>query len=165
MVGDSLLSGTEAPICQPDREAHEVCCLPRAKVRDVTERMPQLVKSTDCYPLLLFHIGTNDTASWNVDRIKEDFKALGVKTKRFGTQVIFSSVLPAEGRGLPRNRHIIGINSWLRGWCHREGFGFCDNGTFLNDNNLLERDGTHLSRKGKGIFGNMLANLVWRALN
>ena len=40
-----------------------------------------------------------------------------------------------------------------------------DNGTFFNDYNLLERDGIHLSRKGKGIFGNRLANLVWRALN
>jgi len=84
VVGDSLLRGTEAPICRPDREAHEVCCLPGAKVRDVTETVPQLVKSTDYYPLLLFHVGTNDTTSRNVGRIKEYFKALGVKVKSFG---------------------------------------------------------------------------------
>jgi len=59
----------------------------------------------------------------------------------------------------------MGTNSWLRGWCRREGFGFYDNGTFFNDYNPLERDGTHLSTKGKGIFGSRLANLVWRALN
>ena len=47
IVGDSLLKGTEAPICQPDREAPEVCYLPGAKVQDVTKRVPQLVKSTD----------------------------------------------------------------------------------------------------------------------
>jgi len=51
VVGDSLLRGTEVPICQPDREAREVCCLLGAKVRDVAERRPQLVKSTDYYPL------------------------------------------------------------------------------------------------------------------
>jgi len=50
----------------------------------VAERVPQLVKSTDYYLLLLFHIGTNDTAGRNLNRIKEDFKALGVKAKSFG---------------------------------------------------------------------------------
>jgi len=140
-----------------------VCCLPGVKVQHVAERVPQLVKSTDCYPLLLFHLGTNDTASWNVGRIKDDFKALGVKAKNFGAQVDVSSILPIGGRGSARNRCITGINSWLCGWCHHEGFGFYDNGTFFNDYNLLERDG--MSRKGKGIFGNRLANLVWRALN
>jgi len=165
MVGDSLLRGTKAPICRPDREACEVCCLPGAKVRDVAERVLQLLKSTDCYPLLLSHIGTNNTANRNPGRIKEDFKALRVKAKSFGAQVTFSSILSAGGRGSARNRCIMSINSWLRGWCCREGFGFYDSGTFFNDYNLLERDEIHLSRKGKGIFGNRLANLVWRALN
>jgi len=144
-----------------------VCCILGAKVRDVTKRVPQLVKSTDYCPLLLFHVGTNDTAShlWNVGRIKEDFKALGMKAKSFGTQVIISSILPVGGRGSARNRHIMGINSWLHGWCCREDFAFYDNGTFFNDYNLLERDGTHLSRRGKGIFGSRLPNLLWRALN
>jgi len=59
----------------------------------------------------------------------------------------------------------MGTNSWLHGWCCREAFGFYDDGTFFHDYNLLERDGTHLSRRGKGILGNRLASLVWRALN
>jgi len=53
----------------------------------------------------------------------------------------------------------------LCAWCRYEGFGFYDNETFFSDYNLLERDGTHLSRKDKGISGNRLANLMWRALN
>ena len=162
--GDSLLRGTAAPICQPDREACEVCCLPGAKVRDVTERVPQLVKSTDYYPLLLSHVDTNDTARGNLGRIKEDFKALGMQAKSIGAQVIFS-ILPAGRMGAARNRCIMNINSWLRGWCCHEGFCFYDKGMFFNDNNLLGRDGNHLSRRGKGIFGSRLINMVWRALN
>ena len=52
-------------------------------------------------------------------------------------------------------------------WISTLGFvaGFYDNGTFFDDYNLLEKNGTHLSRRGKGIFGNRLANLVCRALN
>lgn len=38
--------------------------------------MPQFVKSTDYYPLLLFQVGTSDTASQNLGRIKEDYKDL-----------------------------------------------------------------------------------------
>lgn len=88
-MGDSLLRGTEVPICQPDRESPEVCCLPGAKVREAAERVPQLVKSTDYYPLLLFHVGTNDTASQNLGRIGEDYGALGVQVKTIAAQVIF----------------------------------------------------------------------------
>jgi len=83
----------------------------------VAERVPQLVKSTDYYLLLLFHVGTNDTASQKVGRIKEDFKALGVKAKSFDAQVIFSSILPVGGRRSARNWSIMDINSWLCGWC------------------------------------------------
>lgn len=32
VVGDSLLRGTKAPICRPDRESREVCCLPGASL-------------------------------------------------------------------------------------------------------------------------------------
>jgi len=165
VVDDSLLRGTEAPICQPDRESHEVCCLPGAKIRGMAKRVPQLVKSTDYSPLLLFHVGTNDTTSWNLGRIKKEFKALGVQVKSIGAQVIFSSILPAGRRGSARNRCIMSNNSWLFGWCCCEGFGFYHNGTFFNDYNLLGGNGTHLSRKGKGIFGSRLSSLMWRALN
>ena len=161
----TLLRGTEAPICQPDRESQEVCCLLGAKARDVAERVAQLIKSTDHYPLLFFHVGMNDTAIWNLGRIRQDYKALVVQAKSIGAQVIFSSILPVRGKGAARNRPIMQINFWLCGWCRREGFGSYDNRTFFDDYSLLGRDGIHLSRRGKGIFGSRLANLVRWALN
>lgn len=36
VIGDSLLSRTEAPICRADPLFREVCCLSGAVVRDVT---------------------------------------------------------------------------------------------------------------------------------
>lgn len=74
----TLSRDTEVPICWPDRVSWEVCCLLEARVRVVLERVPQLVKNTDYYPLLLFHVGTNDTASHNLGRIKEEYKVLGM---------------------------------------------------------------------------------------
>ncbi|KAM6036240.1 uncharacterized protein LJ206_001286 [Theristicus caerulescens] len=101
----------------------------------------------------------NDTESQNLDKIKEDFQALRVQLKNIGAQVIFSSILPVQGKGVARNRCIMHSNSWLRGWCHREGFGFYDNEAFFDDYNMLGRDGIHLSRRRKGSFSNRLANL------
>ena len=131
----------------------------------MAKRMPQLIKKTDYYVLLLFHIGMNDTESQNLGKIKEDFQALGVQVKNVGAQVIFSSILPVRGKGVSINRRIMHINSWLRGWCRHEGFGFYDSKAFFEDYNMLGRDGIHLSRRGKGIFSNRLANLVRWALN
>lgn len=44
VVDDSLLRVTEGPICWPDREWQEVGCFLGAKIQDVAERVPKLVK-------------------------------------------------------------------------------------------------------------------------
>lgn len=126
--------------------------------------MPQLFKSTDYYASLLFHVGTNDTTSQNLGRIKEDDKALEVQVRSIGVHIIFSSILLVRRKDAARNKHIMQINCWLRIWCCCEGFVFYDNGTFF-DYSLLGRDGIHLSRRGKEIFYSKLANLLRQTLN
>jgi len=42
VIGDSLLKGTEDPICRPDPSHREACCLPGARVRDVAAKLPGL---------------------------------------------------------------------------------------------------------------------------
>ncbi|KAK4805287.1 hypothetical protein QYF61_004852 [Mycteria americana] len=46
VVGDSFLKGTEGPICRTDPPLREVCCLPRACVKDVTRVLPTLETRT-----------------------------------------------------------------------------------------------------------------------
>nr|XP_048718317.1 uncharacterized protein LOC125641845 [Caretta caretta] len=165
VVGDSLLRGTESSICCPNRENREVCCLPGARIHDVTERLPRLIKPSDCYPFLLLHVGTNDTAKNDLERITVDYVALGRRIKEFEAQVVFSSILPMEGKGLGRDRRIMEVNEWLHKWCWREGFGFFDHGMVFQEGGVLGRDGLHLTKRGKSIFASRLANLVRRALN
>ncbi|KAM7138764.1 uncharacterized protein RBU57_016504 [Macrochelys suwanniensis] len=164
VVGDPLLRGTEAPICRPDISSREVCCLPGARIRDVTEALSRIIRPSDYYPMLLIHVGTNDTARCDTEQIKSDYRALGVRVKDFGAQVVFSSILPVKGRGTGRDRCIVEVNAWLRRWCRQEGFGFLNHGMLIQEG-LLGRDGVHLSRRGKTLFGHRLANLVRRALN
>ncbi|KAM7151046.1 uncharacterized protein RBU57_013820 [Macrochelys suwanniensis] len=164
VVGDSLLRGTESSICHPDWENQEVCCLPGARIRDVTERLPRLIKPSDRYPFLLLHVGTNDTAKNDLERITADYVALGRRIKEFEAQVVFSSILPVAGKGRGRDCRIVEVNEWLRRWCRREGFGFFDHGMVFQEG-VLGRDWLHLTKRGKSIFGSRLANLVRRALN
>lgn len=60
-----------------------------------------------CYSITL------DTAGWNLGRIKEDYKALGVQVESIGAQGISSSISPVRGKGTVRNRCITQINFCL----------------------------------------------------
>lgn len=93
IVSNSLLRSPAGPICPPDREARDLCCLLGAKIHDVAKRAPQLAKSMDQYLLLLFHVDANDSASQKIGRIKEDHKVLVRQVENVSTQVLFSSVL------------------------------------------------------------------------
>ena len=145
--------------------SEEVCCLPGACIKDVTERVERLVKPKDTYPFLLIHEGTNDTAHCSVEHMKRDYVALGKRVKDLGAQVVFSSVLLVNGRGLGRERKTMQINDWLCHWCHRERFGFLDHGSRYRDEALLSEDGLHLSKMGKNVFAKGLVDRVRRALN
>ncbi|XP_054680227.1 collagen alpha-1(I) chain-like [Grus americana] len=46
VVGDSLLRGTEGPVCRADPPFREVCCLTGAHVKDVTRKLPSLTAGT-----------------------------------------------------------------------------------------------------------------------
>ncbi|KAK4831654.1 hypothetical protein QYF61_018621 [Mycteria americana] len=71
------LRGTEGPICRADPPLREFCCLPGARVKDVTRVLPSLVRPSDYYPLLLFHVGGDEAATPSPRAIKRDFRALG----------------------------------------------------------------------------------------
>jgi len=98
VVGDSPLRGTEGLISWADPPLREVCCLPGARVKDIARKIPRLVRPSDYYPLLLFHVGADEVAVSSPRVIKKKFKALGRLVKESGAQVIFSSLLPVVGR-------------------------------------------------------------------
>jgi len=77
VVGDSQLRGTEGPICRADPPLREVCCFLGARVKDIARKLPRLVRPSDYYPLLLFHVGADKVAVSSPRVIKKEFKALG----------------------------------------------------------------------------------------
>ena len=117
-MGDSLLLGVEAP----DLLSRRVCCLPGAWIRHVMEKLPKLVHESNYYPLLLFHVGANDTKG-KLEIIKQDFRALGMVVKGREAQVIFSAIIPVGGKDGSRRRLMFQVNDWLCHWYWQQGFG------------------------------------------
>jgi len=74
--GDSLLNGTEGPVCQPDPFHREVCCLPGTRVSDVARKLPGLVRPSDYYLLLVMQVGDDEIMERSPKAIKRDFRAL-----------------------------------------------------------------------------------------
>ena len=150
----------------PDRPSlREVCCLPGAQVKDITRKLPSLVRSSDYYQLLLFHMGGDEATTSSPRASRRDFRALGQLVRESGAQVIFSSVLPIAGSDIGRNRRSQTIYTLLSGWCHSHNFGFFDNGMIYTAPGLLALDWIHLSQRGKTVFAHELARLIDRALN
>ncbi|XP_059573298.1 uncharacterized protein LOC132244815 [Alligator mississippiensis] len=165
IIGDSILRGLEGPICRPDPMTWEVCFMPGAWVRDITESIPAYIRPTDQYPMVVIHVGMNDAARGNLNRIMKDFEALGAKLKEMGVQVVFSSLLPVSRRGRRHDACIGEVSQHLWSWCRQAGLGFLDNDPCFWVGDLLGWDGLHLSRKGKRVFSSRLADLVQQALN
>jgi len=50
-------------------------------IQNVAERLPSLVTPSGFCPLLLFHVGTKDTATGDYGSFKPDYMALAVMVK------------------------------------------------------------------------------------
>lgn len=94
---DSLLQGTETPICLSDSFSVEVCCLLGACIWDIVERVPKLVQPSDYCPLLLFHVSTSSTARGDLESLKCDYMGPEAMVKGIRAQVVFFSILLVRG--------------------------------------------------------------------
>lgn len=95
VVGDSLLKGTEGPVCQVDPTHGEVCSLPGARVEAIPRKLPDLVSPSDYSPLGRIQAGSDEIAETSLEATKRDFRGLRQLLDGVGTQVVFSSILSA----------------------------------------------------------------------
>lgn len=87
---------------------------------DIMKRLPSLVGPEEYHPFLLFHVGSNETATKRLWNIKRDFTSLRKTLKWSEVQVAFSSICPVGGWD-PRRRWMDQVNNWLQGWCQAQG--------------------------------------------
>jgi len=77
VVPNSLLRGTECPICQTEPPVMEPCCLPEAQVKDIARKLPGLVWPLYYYSLMLFKVGGNEVSMISPRAIKTDIRPWG----------------------------------------------------------------------------------------
>ena len=146
MAGDSLLRGTEGSICRLDPSHREMCCLPGARVRDITRKLPELVKSTDYFLLLTVQVGSDEIAQRSLRTMKRDFRGLGRLVQGMGARVILCSLPSGTVRDTEQAWKAQVMNNWLRSWCRGRNFGFFDHRAVYSAPGLLAVHGTHLSQ-------------------
>lgn len=95
-VGDSLLRHPSAGLIYSQQK---FTAWPGAEIWGVTARLPQQVKSTDYYHLILFHVDTNDTVKHNPGKFSEDFRALVAQMKRRGSSGLIILLVRDRGAG------------------------------------------------------------------
>jgi len=88
-MGDSLVQGTEAPICQPDLSAREIHVCQRAISRDTMEALLNLVQPLDYYPLFSTWIQMV-VLTVNLYSFQTDCRDMGAVDKGPGAQGVFS---------------------------------------------------------------------------
>jgi len=80
-------------------------------VRDISGKLPGLVWPSDCYPLLVVQVGSDEDRDKSTQAIKRDFRALGRQVKGSGAQVVFSSIPSVSGEDEGKNRRSQQINT------------------------------------------------------
>ena len=150
VTGDSIQGGTTSIQGGPGNLSRELCCLLGARVRDVTETPPHVIKQ-DHHPLAVIQVGSWEDAMRKWQNIRKglcipwkDAKGIG----RARSVLLcppelpggFSSVL-LTGDWVPEGRRRTEeVNYWLRGWCRDRGFVYPDLG------HAFERPGVSMRR-------------------
>jgi len=64
------------------------------------------------------------------------------------------------------NRERVQLNTWLQGWCRREGFRYFDNwSAFWGRWDLHKQEKLHLNQRGTNILGGGFARTLREDLN
>ncbi|XP_059500994.1 uncharacterized protein LOC132209499 [Stegostoma tigrinum] len=112
--------------CNGQENLKTVCCLPGARIQDITDRVQRILKGEGEDPEVVVHVGTNDVGKKRRSILQRDFRELRRKLKSRTSRVVISGLLPVPQAGKGRNREIMDLNVWLRDWCQKQGFKFLD---------------------------------------
>ena len=74
------------------------------RIRDITRKLPRLVKGSNYYLLVVVQVSSVEVAERGAKTIKRDFRELGQLLEGSRAQVVFSSIPSVARRHTERNR-------------------------------------------------------------
>lgn len=89
----------------------QMCCLPRACIKDITRKLPDLVHP-DYYPLPIAQTGSNEVAQKSLQTIKKDFRALRLLVEGAEALLIFYYTHSRAVRDTDWGRKTLVMNKW-----------------------------------------------------
>ncbi len=126
---------------------------PGATVMDITEKIPDIVKSYPEAERLIIHAGTNDIPKQQSELLKRDFLHLFNIAKQSSLNVYISGPTPTYDRGMGRFSRLLSLNTWLCSVCSSNGVGFINNfDAFWDRRHLFGADRLHLNKAGSRLL-------------
>ena len=166
LIGDSTVRGSDRRFCGGRRESRMVVCLPGAGIRDVSGRVPEILRWEGEEPEVVVHIGTADIGRKREGVMKREYRELGRQLRRRNAKVVISGLLPVPRESESRNGERWRMNAWLRDWSRGQGFRFLDHwDLFRGRCDLYKKDGWHLNPRGTNILAGRLAKATGETLN
>ena len=155
VIGDSIVKGIDTVFCDQDRESRRLCCLPGARVQDISSGLQRNLEWEGKNPVVVVHVGTNDIGRTGTKVLRREYEKLGAKLKSRTKKVIISGLLPEPRANWHRVNKIKEVNTWLKDWCGRNGFEFMGHWhQYWGRGDLFRRDGLHLNSAGTRVLAN-----------
>ena len=166
VIGDSVVKGIDTVLCDQDKEYRRLCCLPGARVQDVSSGLQRNLEWEGENPVVVVHVGANDIDKTGTKDLQREYEELGNKLKSRTNKVVISGLLPEPRANWRRVNRIKETNAWLKDWCGRNGFEFMGHWhQYLGRWDLYRWDGLRLNRAGTRVLANRITRAVDRALN
>ncbi|XP_055498195.1 uncharacterized protein LOC129701166 [Leucoraja erinacea] len=166
VIWDSIVRGLDRRFCGRRQETRMVVCLPGTRVRDVSERVQDILKWEGEEPEVVVHIGTNDIGRKREAVLKGEFRELGRELRRRTAKVTISGLLPVPRDSESSNGARWRINEWMKDWCSGYGFKFLDHWElFWGRCDLYRKDGLHLNSRGTNILAGRFAKATGETIN
>ncbi|KAI4890472.1 hypothetical protein NFI96_008807 [Prochilodus magdalenae] len=108
---------------------------------------------------VVIHVASNDIRARQSEVLKEHCQT-PLDTARKATNGSSSPDLFPPTGSFERFGRLFGLQSWLRGWCAVNGFGFVNNWSFWEQPAFYRRDGPHPSRLGSPILSRNIERAV-----
>lgn len=166
VIGDSIIRGVDRVLCGQQNMSRRLCCLPGARVKDISAMLERNLQREGEDPVVVVHVGTNDIGRTRKEDLLKEFEQLGNKLKSRTSRVLISGLLPEPRAKSARIRKIKKLNAWLKDWCGNNGFGFLGHWhQYWDRGDLFCKDGLHLNGAGTGVLANHITRAVERSLN
>ena len=149
VVGSSRVRYLDRAFCERNPDKRLRICYPGARVRDVADRLDDVLAGSSEGCIVIVHVGVNDVGDGRSVETVEQYRRLLQRLVWQRCRGVVTGILPKLRAGQVWLSRALGINGHIRDMCEEFGFMYLDMwDSFMGKEDMYALDGIHLSRKG-----------------